>query len=299
VVRYGPAYEVNPETGAKAEAVISSGRLYPIRRPLAAALAGAAVAVLGGLIGLGGAEFRLPILIAFFALYAHRAVRINLLISLATLATSAVSRLSFMHTTRVADFGVEIAGLLAGGVLAAWLGAGYLQRIPKARMMSVIAALLLFIAALLAVETLISKSAWVLLGPDGALRLPAAVIAGLFVGAISSLLGVAGGEFLIPILIFLFGADIRTAGTASVLISIPVVVTGVARHWLTGHYRSQSMLVFLVLPMSLGSIVGAVVGGYLAAWAPTDALRLVLAAILAVSAVKLWSKREPDSNPSG
>jgi uncharacterized protein len=55
-------------------------------------LAGAAVAILGGLIGLGGAEFRLPILIAVFALYAQRAVRINLLISLATLAMSAVAR---------------------------------------------------------------------------------------------------------------------------------------------------------------------------------------------------------------
>ena len=70
------------------------------------------------------------------------------------------------------------------------------------------------------------------------------MVAGLLVGAISSLLGVAGGEFIIPILIFAFGADIRTAGTASVLISIPVVLTGVARHWLTGHYRSQSLLVY-------------------------------------------------------
>ena len=112
----------------------------------------------------------------------------------------------------------------------------------------------------------------------------------LLVGAISSLLGVAGGEFIIPILIFGFGADIRTAGTASVLISIPVVLTGVARHWLTGHYRSQSLLVYLVLPMVIGSGIGAVIGGYLAVWAPTDALRIVLAAILAISAVKLWSK---------
>src|SRR5262249_51802273 len=107
---------------------------------------------------------------------------------------------------------------------------------------------------------------------------------------ISSLLGVAGGEFIIPILIFIFGADIRTAGTASVLISIPIVFTGVCGHWLTGHYRSQTMLTYLVLPMCIGSFVGAMIGGYLAAWAPTDALRLVLAAILAISAVKLWTK---------
>ena len=103
-----------------------------------------------------------------------------------------------------------------------------------------------------------------------------------------------GGEFIIPILIFIFAADILTPGTASVLISIPVVLTGVTRrHWLTGHYRSQSLLFFLVLPMAIGSGVGAIIGGHLAAWAPPDALRLTLAAILAVSAVKLWSKSEP------
>jgi uncharacterized membrane protein YfcA len=66
---------------------------------------------------------------------------------------------------------------------------------------------------------------------------------------------------------FVFGADIKTAGTASVLISTPIVVAGVARHLLTGHFRSRSMLGFLVLPMSIGSILGAVVGRYVSAWA--------------------------------
>jgi uncharacterized protein len=272
--------------------MIATERLYPIRRPLAAMLAGAAVAILGGLIGLGGAEFRLPILIAVFALYAQRAVRINLLISLATLAMSAVARLGFLGSTNAYDFRIEIAGMLVGGVIAAWIGAGYLKRIPKARMMSVIAVLLLATSALLAAETLLRGVSWSALTAGSQWGLPAAVCAGLLVGAISSLLGVAGGEFIIPILIFMFGADIKTAGTASVLISIPVVITGATRHWLTGHYRSQSMLAYLVLPMAIGSVVGATIGGYLATWAPTDALRLVLAAILAVSAVKIWSKSE-------
>src|SRR5262245_26172471 len=270
--------------------MIATERLYPIRRPMAAALAGAAVAILGGLIGLGGAEFRLPILISFFALFPQRAIRINLLISLVALAMAAASRLSFVQGAHVSDYRIEIAGMLAGGVLAAWVGAGLLARIPKARIMGIIAVLLLGTAALLAVESMISGLAWTALAQGSAWRGPAAVVAGLFVGAISSLLGVAGGEFIIPILIFVFGVDIKTAGTASVLISLPVVLTAVASQWLTVHYRSQSMLAYLIVPMCLGSILGALVGGYLAAWALTDTLRLVLAAILAVSALKLWSK---------
>ena len=247
-------------------------------------------------IGLGGAEFRLPILITLFALYAHRAVRINLLISLATLAMSAVARLGFLGSTNAYDFRVEIVGMLVGGVIAAWIGAGYLKHISKARMMGVIAVLLLATAVLLAGETLLHGVAGAVLPADSQWRLPAAVCAGLLVGAISSMLGVAGGEFIIPILIFMFGADIKTAGTASVLISIPAVITGVTRHWLTGHYRSHTMLTNLVLPMAIGSVVGATIGGYAATWAPTDALRLLLAAILAASAVKLWSKSEPSKS---
>ncbi len=278
--------------------MIASERLYPVRRPLAAALAGACVAILGGLIGLGGAEFRLPILIGLFALYPHRAVRTNLLISLAALAMSAVARLSFVSETSVATFQAEIAGMLLGGVAAAWLGAGYLRSIPKARMMALIAVLLLATGILLAAETFMQGATWSILTADSVWRLPVAIVAGLLVGAISSLLGVAGGEFIIPILIFLFGADIRTAGTASVLISIPVVLTGVARHWFTGHYRSQSLMVYLVLPMAIGSGIGAMIGGYLAAWVPTDALRIVLAAILAISAAKLWTKGHAETKPT-
>jgi uncharacterized protein len=274
--------------------VISSERFFPICRPLAAAAAaaGAAVAVLDGLIGLGGAEFRLPILIAIFALYPHRAIRINLLISLVVLAISAVSRLSFLRAVDLADYHVEIIGMLVRGMVAAWFGAGLLTRIPKTRIMSVIAALLLGTAALLAAETVVSGTAWSLLAQASMWRWPAALVSGLFVGSISSMLGVAGGEFIIPLLIFIFGADIQTAGTASVLISLPIVLTGVLRHWLTGYYRSQTMLAYLVLPMCIGSLIGAGIGGDLAAWAPTDALRLYLAAILAASAFKLWSKQE-------
>ena len=52
----------------------------------------------------------------------------------------------------------------------------------------------------------------------------------------------------------------------------------------------RGSLTYLVLPMSVGSAVGAFVGGYLAAWTPTDTLRVIFAIVLAVSAVKLLRK---------
>lgn len=272
------------------EAAADSARFYAVRKPLAAFFAGATIALLAGLIGLGGAEFRLPVLIMVFALFAHRAVRINLLISLATLAAASIVRLQLIPGTQVSQFVPEIVAMAAAGVAAAWVGAGLLERIPRDRIMPVIALLLVLIAALMAAEGFLHGEGGLSVSP-GLFRTALALGFGLAIGSISSLLGVAGGEFIIPTLVLVFGADIRTAGTASVLISLPIVMTGVSRHFLAGKYRSKTMLGFLVLPMSLGSIAGAVAGGYVSLAISQNALRLVLAAILAASAIKLWSKR--------
>jgi uncharacterized membrane protein YfcA len=275
---------------------VAGSRVYEVRRPFAAFCTGAAVALLAGLIGLGGAEFRLPLLIMVFALYAHRAIRINLLISLATLAAAAVVRLSVIPDTQVRAYLPEIIAMSSGGVVAAWMGAGALARIPRNRIIPLISILLGLIAVMLVVEIFLAGSAVLSLPPDQSIRTGFALVAGLLVGASSSLLGVAGGEFIIPILVLVLGADIKTAGTASALISLPIVVAGVLRHFLAGKFRSRSMLGYLVLPMSLGSILGAVLGGYVSAVVPGSGLRLVLAAILVASALKLWGK-QASANP--
>jgi uncharacterized protein len=53
---------------------------------------------------------------------------------------------------------------------------------------------------------------------------------GLGIGLVSSMLGAASGELLIPTLMFIFGADIKTAGSASILISLGVVLSGLWRY---------------------------------------------------------------------
>ena len=267
-----------------------NSKSYDVRRPWTAVAAGMLVGTLGGLIGLGGAEFRLPILITIFSLFPHRAVRFNLLVSLITLVFAFATRLNVHSGAGIIPNMDVLASMIFGGMISAWIGAGLLSRIPPGRLMSIIAALLLVVALLLVAEAGLRAETPFELPRDPAVRAIAGVLAGLLVGAISSLLGVAGGEFIIPILIFLFGADIQTAGTLSLLISLPIVAIGVTRHRLNHHYRSRDVLQHLVLPMGVGSIAGAIIGGYLSAYAATGLLKIVLAAILAASAVKLWRK---------
>jgi uncharacterized membrane protein YfcA len=83
---------------------------------------------------------------------------------------------------------------------------------------------------------------------------------------VSSLLGVAGGELIIPTLVFAFGADIKTAGTASLLISLPTVAVGVLRHRRLGSFADRAELTQTVAPMGVDSVVGAVVGASSSDW---------------------------------
>lgn len=56
---------------------------------------GAAVGVLGGMIGLGGAEFRLPLLIGVFGFVALQAVIMNKAMSLLVVLTALPARLAW------------------------------------------------------------------------------------------------------------------------------------------------------------------------------------------------------------
>jgi uncharacterized membrane protein YfcA len=64
-----------------------------LRSLWAALAAGAGVGLLGGLIGLGGAEFRLPLLIGLFGFAALQAVIMNKAMSLIVVVTALPARL--------------------------------------------------------------------------------------------------------------------------------------------------------------------------------------------------------------
>ena len=112
------------------------------------------------------------------------------------------------------------------------------------------------------------------------------MVAGLVIGVVASLLGVAGGELLIPTLVLLFGADVKLAGSLSLAVSLPTMLVGFTR-----YSRDRSFAVLgrnrgFVLAMAAGSVAGSFAGGRLLGIVPAPVLLPLLAAILLVSAVK-------------
>ena len=111
------------------------------------------------------------------------------------------------------------------------------------------------------------------------------------VGIISGLLGVAGGEVIIPTLILGFGAPIKAAGSLSQMVSIPTVLTGFVRHCRAGATNDRETVLRLILPMALGAIAGGIGGGLLSSLVPSGLLKAVLGVILIASSAKVFGKQ--------
>jgi uncharacterized membrane protein YfcA len=258
------------------------------RSPVAALIYGAPIGLLGGLIGLGGAEFRLPVLAGVFGYAARRAVALNLAISLITVVSALLIRGGTLSFTPLLGLLPVVAAMIAGAVSATYVGTALVHRVSERLLERVILVFLVVIGAALIVEAFLPQDVPGLL-PDALLvRVVAAVVFGLGIGLVSSLLGVAGGELIIPTLVFVFGAGIKTAGTASLLISLPTVAVGVFRHRKLGSFAEHADLTQTVAPMGAGSVIGAVVGGLLVGLVPASVLKFVLGVILIVSAVRIF-----------
>jgi uncharacterized membrane protein YfcA len=241
------------------------------------------IAILGGLIGLGGAEFRLPVLVGPLRYSPRQAVPLNLAVSIITIVASLVIRSRTLSFVPVAPYAPAIATLITGAMIAAWAGTALFGHLSDAWLERLILGLLLVIGAALIVEGFLPGAAPALLPASTTVWIVTGVAFGLAIGLVSSLLGVAGGEIIIPTLVFAYGADIKTAGTASLLISLPTVAVGIARYARQRAYASRA-LAETVAPMGIGSMIGAVIGGLLVGSVPAAVLKFGLGVILIISA---------------
>jgi uncharacterized membrane protein YfcA len=171
---------------------------------------------------------------------------------------------------------------------AAWFAVRLLAHISDHRLERAIATLLMAIGVLLIGERLLPAGLPALVPAQPAAQIVAGIALGLCIGTASTFLGVAGGELLIPTLIFVFGADIHTAGSAVLFVSIPTVCMGLFRYGRMGLLPCSSTLLRIGTPMGIESLIGAAAGGAFAGSTSAEVLKLLLGLILVAAALKAF-----------
>ena len=230
----------------------------------------------------------MPLLIGAFRFAALQAVILNKAMSLVVVASALPFRAGAVPFASVAAHWPIIVNLLAGSLIGAWFGASWATRVASQTLYRVIAGLLLAIAVVLVIGHDTANSGAMLTGTS---QMAAGVAAGFVIGIVAALLGVAGGELLIPTLVLLFGVDIKLAGSLSLAVSLPTMLVGFAR-----YSRDRSFVVLaenrrFVLVMAAGSILGSFIGGRLLGLMPNTILLPLLAVILVLSALKVWKHK--------
>ncbi len=269
-------------------AVPSSAHTDPQSRPLFAFGIAIPIGTLGGLIGLGGAEFRLPVLAGPLGYMARQAVALNLAVSLVTVTAALAIRSSTLALTPIIPLLPPMLAMIVAALITAFVGTGLVGRLSNERLERIILVFLVVIGGMLIIEGFLPQQIPALVPDQPVWRVLTGVLFGLAIGLASSMLGVAGGELIIPTLVFAYGAEIKVAGTASLLISLPTVLMGVLRYARQHAYAERRDRYQTIVPMGVGSVIGAVIGGLLVGIVPSAVLKIGLGMILIWSATRIF-----------
>ena len=124
---------------------------------------------------------------------------------------------------------------------------------------------------------------------------------GVVGGGLSGLLGIGGGLVIIPLLLYVperlgfAPIDIRTASAVAVMQVLAATLSGTL-----AHGRQRRVYARLAVTMSVGSAGGALLGGVISAYVPTDVLLVATAGLATVAAALMFVPRPPEAaDPTG
>jgi hypothetical protein len=236
---------------------------------------GAGAGLVSGLFGVGGGIVLVPFLVLVRGWDQKRAQATSL-VMVAMAATAGLIQYA------IAGNVVWLAGaaILVGGLVGAVIGSALVARL-QTWILQIGFAVLLVAAGLRMVTAPTQDPVGVLPEIDPALA-AAYVASGLAMGILSALFGIGGGILLVPLLVTVFGYDVRLAAGTSLAVMGLIALVGALRQSRQGmtDWRAGALL-------GLGGIVGGLAGAALAQWLPLVVLTWLFALLLAYTAVRL------------
>ena len=267
---------------------------------------GALTGILSGMFGVGGGFLTTPLMI-FYGIPPTVAAA-----SAASQVTGASVSGVFAHTRRG---GVDYqmgAVMVAGGIIGTGIGAVLFKLLQAWGQIDVVINLL-YVVLLGSIGTLMARESWQTLQAQKAGRaLPARkrrhhpmvaslplrwrfyrsglyisplapLLLGMFTGVLTMLMGIGGGFVLVPAMLYILGMSANVVVGTSLFQILFVTMATTMMHSLT----TKAVDVVLAALLLIGSVSGAQIGAQLAEKLPAERLRLVLAAIVLVIALRM------------
>jgi len=269
-------------------------------------LLGVVVGILSGMFGVGGGFLTTPLLI-FSGISPAVAVA-----SATTQITGASVSGAASHAQRKGvDF--RMGGvLIVGGIFGTMFGGLLFLRLQQAGQIDVVVAIL-YVILLTGIGILMIREAWTVIKArrtgvpikppvrrhhplvaalplrwrfygSGLYISPLAPLGvGFAVGTLTVMLGIGGGFILVPAMIYLLGMSTRVVVGTSLYQILFVAAATTMVHALT----TQAVDIVLAILLLLGSVVGAQVGARLSTRVNAEWLRLFLAALVIIVAIRM------------
>jgi hypothetical protein len=237
--------------------------------------AGLLLGALGGLLGIGGGLFAIPLLALWFGLDQQHAQGTSLVMVVPNVLVG------LWNYARRGNLDRRLSFALAGAALpVTYLGARLAVHVPSAPLRVAFAIFLLAIAALSSYRGLVPRRA------DAPARAPfpwpfAFGVGGLG-GALSGLFGVGGAVFAVPLMSYLFGLSQAAAQGMGLALVAPGTLVGIATYAAAGDVDWT-----MGIPLAVGGVLSVPSGVKLAYKLPERTLRLAFSALIVVAAVAL------------
>jgi uncharacterized membrane protein YfcA len=253
-----------------------------LRQGVIATVSGVFTGIAAGFIGVGGGEFRIPVLVSLLGFQLKVAGGVNLVVGLFTVALGVLRRWGQHSLTSDDLMLVGIMGVMS--LVGATIGVLGRQRMPVRPLRAVVCVYLIVVGLWMLYESM-AHVEHVLLDPIGIARWSLAALTAFTIAVVSGVLGVAGGEMRIPALLYLFGVPIVEAGTLSLAISVPTVAAGAFTDRRLGGIPNS--VLWIAVLMGIASAVGVLVGAALLPCADRDVIKGTLGVILLLATVRL------------
>ena len=267
---------------------------------------GALTGILSGMFGVGGGFLTTPLMI-FYGIPPTVAAA-----SAASQVTGASVSGVFAHSRRG---GVDYqmgAVLVAGGLIGTGLGAVLFSLLQALGQIDVVINIL-YVLLLGSIGTLMARESWqVLKAQKAGIPLPARkrrhhpmvanlplrwrfyrsglyisplapLLLGVLTGTLTMLMGIGGGFVLVPAMLYILGMSANVVVGTSLFQILFVTMASTMMHSLT----TKAVDIVLAVLLLIGSVSGAQIGAQLAQKLPAERLRLVLAAIVLVVALRM------------